>query len=92
MPTPNHHVKEVIAAVVAAVALTIGAHISGLSAELSRGFAQLDSHANMNVVAEKYCTSFQDTGKRVDAYAFADSSPSVSDLPIKNVLTAHDDP
>ena len=46
----------------------------------------------MNVVARKYCTIFQDTGKRVDTYAFVDSSPSVSDLPIKNVLTAHDDP
>ena len=90
---PNYHLKKAIAiAVAAAAALAVGAHIGGMSADLSRGHAQFDSHANMHVVAEKYCTCFQDTGKVVDAYAFADSRPSVPDIPVKNVLTAHDDP
>ena len=89
---PNYHLKKSIAIAVAAAALAVGAHIAGMSADLSRGHAQFDLHANMHVMAEKYCTCFQDTGKCVDAYAFSDSSPSVPDIPVKNVLTAHDDP
>ena len=91
MIMPNCHVKNAIATAIAAAALAIGAHISGLSAELSRGFAQLDSHAKMHVIAEQYCTSFEDTGQKVDAYAFADSRTSIPDISIKNVPTAHDD-
>ena len=89
---PNFHLKKAIAIAVAAAAMAAGAHIGGMSADLSRGHAQCDSHANMHVVAEKYCTCFEDTGKVVDAYAFADSRPSVPSIPVKNVLTAHDDP
>ena len=57
MITPNWHIKNTIATAIAAAALAIGAHIAGMLAELSRGFAQLDSHANMHVMAEQYYTS-----------------------------------
>ena len=37
-------------------------------------------------------TEIEDTGRRVSASTFADSSPSVKNIPVKNVMVAHDCP
>ena len=59
--------------------------------------AQVAHHSFLLVTQlprEQGCASItvEDTGQKVDAYAFTDLRPSVPDIPIQNILTAHDNP
>ena len=71
-------------------ALCVGAVVAGVSA-LSGGFTELDSHANLGVFGQN-CTVYEDTGRKVDVRDFKDSDPSVTGVPIVNVICAYDDP